>query len=294
MRKTVKKMRNEKKLLILPLITLSYILFNIIGKYFDLEICKLEGCNIANEILKISALELYIISIIIPISLLILIYVYNKDGQRKYLDYYEIIYKIVITSHTLMLSNQYFMTKELCITCFILYVLFVIGYILYKYQNSTKLDIYFITLLVSIIVVSSLFKYNYSAKDINLFPSNGYYLIQDETCSSCKEIKLEAKNHDFQFTLLEINQTKELISTFNITKIPVLIKYDDGEIEIIKSKKKILERINQKNNLNLVKEIDIIPESTNYLFNNQIDSTFASQEEGGCSIKSIENKQNCK
>ena len=93
---------------------------------------------------------------------------------------------------------------------------------------------------------------------------------------------------------MEINQTKELISTFNITKIPVLIKYDDGEIEIIKSKKKILERINQKNNLNLVKEIDIIPESTNYLFNNQIDSTFASQEEGGCSIKSIENKQNCK
>lgn len=43
MRKTVKKMKNEKKLLILPLITLSYILFNIIGKYFDLEICKLEG-----------------------------------------------------------------------------------------------------------------------------------------------------------------------------------------------------------------------------------------------------------
>jgi hypothetical protein len=88
MKRTVKKMKNEKKLLIFPLITLSYILFNIIGKYFDLEICKLEGCNIANEILKISALELYIISIIIPISLLILIYVYNKDGQRKYLDYY--------------------------------------------------------------------------------------------------------------------------------------------------------------------------------------------------------------
>ena len=31
-----------------------------------------------------------------------------------------------------------------------------------------------------------------------------------------------------------------------------------------------------------------------YLFNNQIYSTFVSQEEGGCSIKSIENKQNCK
>ena len=50
MKRTVKKMKNEKKLLIFPLITLSYILFNIIGKYFDLEICKLEGCNIANEI----------------------------------------------------------------------------------------------------------------------------------------------------------------------------------------------------------------------------------------------------
>lgn len=275
-------MKDTKILFITSVFTFLYMLFNIFGKILEFEICNLKGCQIANEILKISSLELYIIALIIPVIFVFLLGKYVKTKNEVYIKYYGNFYQIIIFSHTLMLLNQYFITKEICLTCLIMYFIFILGYIVFRIQMKLfTINFMPILIIISMVVVSFMFNHNVK-RNTSLFNQDGYYLIQDKTCNSCKEIKESAAKNNFKLTLLNLDDTKDITNMFNVKYIPVLIKYKDNEINIYKDKSEILKIINNS----IDKKIN-----NSYLFNENFSLSNASDK--GCSIDTINNKENC-
>jgi len=218
----------------LPILTILYLLVNIF-LLFTNKYCNTSGCGATKTILNIEQKELYFLAIFIFIILVILGFLINKKNENKIaLKLFNIILFSMLVVETIFISYLYYYTKEFCIICLGFYSLLVINNLLvFKLYNQFQ---YFL-IIPAIVIGLSIIKIE--NKEVYI---NKTTLLYDNK-NSDKYIELKKKLDFYKYDYNEEKYTEylNLLNSFNIETLPVMIIKNDDKIIILES----LENINK-------------------------------------------------
>lgn len=280
--------------LILPIITLIYLIINLILLKYNIIICESDGCSLTKTILKVDVSVLYYLGISVYLTLLFLYFI-----KHKILFKLVILCIFVLESYMLFKFNQ--LTGEYCILCIGFYSLiclnlFVIFYTSIKnFIINTKLMIYFILFLlgmnIGLYILNNYILLKENNNIINIQPlTKKYTVLGTNECKFCQKLKEKLITNNIDFESVDYYNYESTLKLLNFTQIPVLIiKKDNNMYEFVNGEKNINKKLEQKDVVDNIKEKSEV-ESIDNLYNSLlgISSSNQSEQEDGCTILSTE------
>jgi glutaredoxin len=169
----------------------------------------------------------------------------------------KLFFIIVVTSllfETIMLGYQYFASPEMCKFCMGVYGFLVVVTLL----ASKK---YFLMVIPAIIGLVTALSFLAIPKSAPFVVESGNYLIQSPTCPHCKKVKVYLKEHNIEFTKLDIDaiEARNFATFLNFKTIPILLIKDGKRVEIINGDKNIIDFFTTKRSK--AKESTVVGES---------------------------------
>lgn len=277
-------MKEKIGYIILPVITLVYLLINFYMVKHNITLCQTDGCSLTKSFLKIDVSLLYTLSIIVYIFMII-----------SYLLNLRSIFKLflfnVFVAESILIFLFYKQTGEVCLVCLCFYSLILINLLFLLFSNKKEyfsITLLLVSLIINFIILETKILPNKINNNILIEPiSKKYVIIGSETCSFCNKLKSKMNELNIEYEVRDYHNYENTLKLLNIKNIPVLlIKDDETNFRLIYGEETISKEMFKTSNKNIEKESSSTKDNSQDVFLNQ----FLTKD--GCSI--IENnKENC-
>lgn len=266
--------------LILPIITLIYLLINFYMIKHNITLCETDGCSLTKSFLKIDVSVLYTLSIIIYFFMI-------ASYLLKLKSLFNMFLFNVFVAESILIFLFYKQTGEFCLICLCFYFLVLSNLLFILFTN--KKEYFSVTLLLFSLII------NFIVLDTKILPNNKnintiitpiekkYTILGTETCVYCNKLKEKMKTLNIEYDVRDYHDYENTLKLLNIKNIPVLlIKEEKNNFKIIYGEDIIDKELSKTNNEK--KQIEDTNEKQNVFLNQ-----FLTKD--GCSI--IEKDKDC-
>lgn len=226
---------NKTTHIYIPIITIIYL---IVNTYLLLtnSYCNTSGCGATKSIINIEQKYLYFLAIFSFIILIILGFLINKKNTNKINNISLKLFNVIILSlliiETIFITYLYFYTKEFCIICLGFYILLLINNLfVFKLYNQFQNLI----IIVMIIIGMSILKIENKKVKIN----NTILLYDNKENKDYLYLKGKFDFYNMKYDEDKYTNYLDILDSFNIQTLPILIVKEDDKIVILESKEKI-------------------------------------------------------
>lgn len=227
----------------LPFLLLGYLATETYLKLHHTSLCGEVGCKLAGELLKFNPLYLNYFGLAAILALTLLGYLSLKNKLFETL-FFMGLYGAIAFEATL-LSYQFIANPGLCMFCLGIFSSLLLIALFSQAKN-------FIIVLASIVAIFLGLQTLSITKNEAFATQEGNYLIQSDTCSHCKKVKIYFKEHNINYTPISVKEAsaRTFLKFMDITSIPVLIMKEESGITLLKGDKKIIEYFENKTHTN--------------------------------------------
>lgn len=247
-------MKSVLSYVMLPLITLLYLVINLYMLKNNIVICESNGCSLTKTILKVEPEILYYISISVYIFILIL----------SYINYKKLIFLIILNIfifETYLIYKFFSITNEYCLICLGFYSLIILNLLMIiimdikKTLNGNKKVIKYILLFVLFNFIGFYILNKYilleeqnKVNNIQIITKK-YTILGTNECKFCKKLKDKLIKENIDFETRDYYDYENTLKLLGIKQIPVLIVKNNDNFEFVYGEDKINEKLlNNSNN----------------------------------------------
>lgn len=261
----------------LPFLLLGYMSTETYLKLHHTSLCGEVGCKLAGELLKFNPLYLNYFGLTSILVLIIFGYLSLKNKLFETLFFMGLYSAIAF--ETTLISYQFITNPEPCIFCLSIFVSLLLIALLSRVQN-------FAIVIVSIVAIFLGLNTLSIAKNQAFATQEGNYLIQSDTCSHCKKVKLYFKEHHINYTPISVKEAsaRSFLKFVDIASIPVLIMKEKSGITLLSGDKKIIEYFENKTLDNTTGTVDTAPTASSNTLELSSDFLSAGGADDGCAL----------
>ena len=200
------------------LISLCFLVVELIFQYHDKSICPTEGCKIVNQQTRFGEVSIILIGIASLITLLTLTFftLYrNKTGLEKYIN---LVLIVSLASEGFFAGYQVFWIQTICIMCLIILGIFLIlGALRLLYGEY---DV--IAGFMSFAGVFAILYLILPTGETFSLPNDDLILFYSNNCPFCEEVKKEIEASKLKVTPLLAQDYAVFLKNLGIEHVPVL------------------------------------------------------------------------
>jgi len=255
----------------LPLILLSYIVYETWLKLHHQSLCSASGCKLAGELLRFPSIYLNYLGIAAVMAILVLgiLSILNRAFEKLY---FLTLY-CALAFESIMIAYQIMANPEPCLFCLGVYA----GLVLIAIFSR---PIFFLYALPAIMAIFFAISDLAIPRNEALIKGDGLYLIASKHCPHCKKVKAYFKKHHIDYKTLPVSNpsVRHLAKALGIKEIPILLKRQNGLTTILYGDRSIIALFEEAKKEQ--SEPSAMPNIPADLYSNP--------QEGGCSLNPIE------